>query len=424
MMQLAIQEPYMLMVQPDDFFISPRKLDENFGTMICFHRRYDLGDEHNYGDNEDFLKDLYLKTVGNDEKGEEKYDRLLDRLSKQPDTPFGSREYACAVNQALMAEIEKEHIVLPTYLYDHSALAMSTDSFIGRAVHAEWDSGQVGWIYVSKADIRAEYQVDRITPSVREQAENRLKDEVRIYDAYLRGECYGYELYKNGELTDSCWGFVGSFDEAIKDIAEYLPDECKGMTEKLAEVSDPASMVKTLLKHARIQVEQAAKEKSLGKALKEIGLLIMQDCVWNRVTANRSKHKTTWFYIDEFHLLLKGQTGAFSVEIWKRFRKWGGIPSGLTQNVKDLLASREIENIFENSDFIYMLNQAQGDRQILAKQLGISPHQLSYVTHSGPGEGLLFFGNVIIPFVDHFPKDSSLYRVMTTRPDEVAKNGE
>ena len=102
--------------------------------------------------------------------------------------------------------------------------------------------------------------------------------------------------------------------------------------------------------------------KSLGKALKEIGLLIMQDAVWNRVTANREKHKTTWFYIDEFHLLLKGQTGAFSVEIWKRFRKWGGIPSGLTQNVKDLLASREIENIFENSDFIYMLNQAQGDR--------------------------------------------------------------
>ena len=158
--------------------------------------------------------------------------------------------------------------------------------------------------------------------------------------------------------------------------------------------------------------------KSLGKALKEIGLLIMQDAVWNRVTANRSKHKTTWFYIDEFHLLLKGQTGSFSVEIWKRFRKWGGIPSGLTQNVKDLLASREIENIFENSDFIYMLNQAQGDRQILAKQLGISPHQLSYVTHSGPGEGLLFFGNVIIPFVDRFPKDTTLYKIMTTRPNE------
>ncbi len=124
--------------------------------------------------------------------------------------------------------------------------------------------------------------------------------------------------------------------------------------------------------------------KSLGKALKEMGLLIMQDAVWNRVTVNRAKHKTTWFYIDEFHLLLKGQTGAFSVEIWKRFRKWGGIPSGLTQNVKDLLASREIENIFENSDFIYMLNQAQGDRNILAKQLGISQHSSAFRSTSFP----------------------------------------
>ena len=158
--------------------------------------------------------------------------------------------------------------------------------------------------------------------------------------------------------------------------------------------------------------------KSLGKALKEIGLLIMQDAVWNRVTANREKHKTTWFYIDEFHLLLKGQTGAFSVEIWKRFRKWGGIPSGLTQNVKDLLASREIENIFENSDFLVLLSQAQGDRQILAKQLGISPHQLSYVTHTNSGEGLLFFGNTTIPFVDRFPQNTELYAIMTTRPED------
>jgi hypothetical protein len=161
--------------------------------------------------------------------------------------------------------------------------------------------------------------------------------------------------------------------------------------------------------------------KELGKQLKKLGMLILQDQVWGRVTANRALKKTTWFYQDEFHLLLKEeQTAAYSVEIWKRFRKWGGIPSALTQNVKDLLASREIENIFENSDFIYMLNQAQGDRQILAKQLGISPHQLSYVTHSGAGEGLLFFGNVIIPFVDRFPKDTVLYSLLTTRPDEIS----
>ena len=119
-------------------------------------------------------------------------------------------------------------------------------------------------------------------------------------------------------------------------------------------------------------------------------------------------------------MLKEEQTANYSVEIWKRFRKWGGIPTALTQNVKDLLASPEVSNIFENSDFIYMLNQAAGDRQILAKQLNISPHQLSYVTHSGEGEGLLFYGNTIIPFIDHFPKDTELYKIMTTKPLEVA----
>ena len=159
--------------------------------------------------------------------------------------------------------------------------------------------------------------------------------------------------------------------------------------------------------------------KELGKQLKKIGMLIVQDQVWNRVTVNREARKSTRYYIDEMHLLLKEeQTAAYSVEIWKRFRKWGGIPTGITQNVKDLLSSREVENIFENSDYIYMLNQASGDRQILAKHLNISPHQLSYVTHSGEGEGLLFYGSVILPFVDRFPKDTELYRIMTTKPQE------
>jgi type IV secretory pathway VirB4 component len=162
--------------------------------------------------------------------------------------------------------------------------------------------------------------------------------------------------------------------------------------------------------------------KELGKQLKKIGMLIVQDQVWGRVTANRSAGKTTRYYMDEFHLLLKEeQTAAYSVEIWKRFRKWGGIPTGITQNVKDLLSSREVENIFENSDFVYMLNQAAGDRAILAKQLNISTHQLSYVTHSGEGEGLLFYGNVILPFVDRFPQDTELYRIMTTKLSEVVE---
>ena len=156
--------------------------------------------------------------------------------------------------------------------------------------------------------------------------------------------------------------------------------------------------------------------RELGKQLKKLGMLIVQDQVWGRVTENRGAGRSTRYYMDEFHLLLREeQTAAYSVEIWKRFRKWGGIPTGITQNVKDLLASREVENIFENSDFIIMLNQAAGDREILARQLNISPHQLSYVTQSGEGEGLLFFGNVILPFVDHFPTDGELYRIMTTK---------
>lgn len=161
--------------------------------------------------------------------------------------------------------------------------------------------------------------------------------------------------------------------------------------------------------------------KDLGKQLKKIGMLVVQDQVWGRVTENRSQGRSTRYYMDEMHLLLREeQTAAYTVEIWKRFRKWGGIPTGITQNVKDMLASKEVENIFENSDFIYMLNQAVGDRAILAKQLNISPHQLSYVTHSGAGEGLIFYGNVILPFVDRFPTDIELYKIMTTKLSEVA----
>ncbi len=164
--------------------------------------------------------------------------------------------------------------------------------------------------------------------------------------------------------------------------------------------------------------------KQLGSNLKKLGMLIVQDQVWNRVTINRAQRKSTWYYMDEFHLLLREpQTAAYSIEIWKRFRKWGGIPTGITQNVKDLLVSREVESIFENSEFIMMLNQAPGDSAELAKRLHISNHQLNHVTQSGEGEGLLFFGNVIIPFIDRFPKDTELYRIMTTKPNEMMQEG-
>lgn len=160
--------------------------------------------------------------------------------------------------------------------------------------------------------------------------------------------------------------------------------------------------------------------KELGNALKEFGMLVVQDQVWGRVSLNRDQRKSTRYYIDEMHLLLgKEQTANYTVEIWKRFRKWGGIPTGLTQNVKDFLCSPQVANIFENSDFVYLLNQAGGDRDILAKQLNISTHQLGHVKNSNAGEGLLIYGSTIIPFIDHFPQGTELYKIMTTKLDEV-----
>ncbi len=161
--------------------------------------------------------------------------------------------------------------------------------------------------------------------------------------------------------------------------------------------------------------------KELGNQLKKVGMLIVQDTVWNRVSFNRNQKKITRYYIDEFHLLLKEeQTAKYSAEIWKRFRKWGGVPTGITQNVKDLLQSQEVENIFDNSDFIYMLNQASGDRDILAEKLHISEEQMEYVTNSGPGEGLIRYDKVLLPFTDTFPTNTQMYKLMTTKPIESA----
>lgn len=160
--------------------------------------------------------------------------------------------------------------------------------------------------------------------------------------------------------------------------------------------------------------------KKLGMGLRKIAMHITNELSWAAVERNFKQGLYTWCYYDEFHLLLRDAlTASYFVTIWKMLRKRGCIPTALTQNVKDLLASREIENILETSDFLILLSQAAGDREILAKQLGISSHQLSYITHSNSGEGLLFFGGTIIPFVDRFPADTEIYRLLTTRPEDI-----
>ena len=160
--------------------------------------------------------------------------------------------------------------------------------------------------------------------------------------------------------------------------------------------------------------------KGLGENLRKIAMHTTNEFVTAAVNANHAEGVATWCYFDEFHILLRDPlTASYFVAVWKMLRKKGCVPSALTQNVKDLLASREIEAILDNTDFMILLSQAQSDRAILAKQLGISEHQLSYITHSNSGEGLLFYGSVTIPFVDRFPK-GEIYNLLTTRPEDMA----
>ena len=165
--------------------------------------------------------------------------------------------------------------------------------------------------------------------------------------------------------------------------------------------------------------------KDLGNQLKQLGMLIVQDAVWNRVSQNRERKVATRYYCDEVHLLLRErQTAQYLVEMWKRFRKWGGIPTAVTQNVGDFLRSEEIEGILGNSDFVYLLNQNAKDQVILADKLGLSEKQLSYVTNSEQGCGLILFDDVVIPFIDRYPKDTKTYEIMNTKLEEDSSNAE
>ena len=160
--------------------------------------------------------------------------------------------------------------------------------------------------------------------------------------------------------------------------------------------------------------------KDLGKQLKTLGMLIVLDYVWNRITMNRAKGKRTWIYMDEIYLLFANEYSAnFLFELYKRARKWGGVPTGITQNVEDLLKSETARSMLSNTDFIMMLNQATSDREQLAKLLNISDNLLTFVTNSDSGQGLICCGGSIIPFKDHFPHNE-LYDLMTTKLEEVS----
>ena len=181
-MLMAEQEPYALMVQPDDMLISPREVDEHFGTMACFHRRYQLGDSHNYIDKDDFLREMYLNTVGNDERGMQRYERMVNMAWSRHMT--GEHPDPHAVDDRMLRVISEKYLMLPLYLLDHSGLAMNTSGF-----HDPWDSGQVGWIYVSKEAALKEFGGEKMTGAVRKQAEDLMRSEVAAYlDGLFQGK--------------------------------------------------------------------------------------------------------------------------------------------------------------------------------------------------------------------------------------------
>lgn len=160
--------------------------------------------------------------------------------------------------------------------------------------------------------------------------------------------------------------------------------------------------------------------KDLGKQLKTMGMLIVLDQVWNRITTNRERGVRTWLYIDEMQLLFTNEYSEnYFFELWSRARKWGAIPTGITQNVETLLLSDLARRMLSNSDFIMMLNQAKSDRTQLVRLFDISEEQEKYVVNSPEGYGLMVFGDTTLPFYDHFPKDTQLYKMMSTKPGET-----
>jgi hypothetical protein len=253
---------YTLKIVHDDDSINPREDYDNFGKMVCWHSRYNLGDKHDYRNPDDFLAELvrgslpekdiiaYVKdgNAGNlkleytkathewDLSSYDDYFKKWYEVESYPAPLEKESAYVCdgilenMSSKDLMALAERQNLVLPLYLLDHSGITISTSDF-----RDKWDSGQVGWTYASKADITKEYGDN--SPESLERAERLLKAEVESYDCYIRGECYGFQLFEDGVETDSCWGFLGSFNEALKAIREYLPEDAVPLADS-AEYGD------------------------------------------------------------------------------------------------------------------------------------------------------------------------------------------
>ena len=232
---IAKKDDYTLYIHQDTDPLSPREDADNFGTMVCFHKRYSLGDPHFYEDKNDYLLSLLADTLGSEDKAQAFYEKQLDRFSLVELAQNDSAERQ--IDNALIEAIEQKHVLLPLYLYDHGGITMNTTGF-----SCPWDSGQVGWIHASKDDILQTFGGQNLTAALRDRAKDLLEKEVACYDSYLVGECYGYELFKADECIDNCWGFMGEREEVKAAIEHCLPPECQGMTKALTSYEEPPKM--------------------------------------------------------------------------------------------------------------------------------------------------------------------------------------
>lgn len=276
-MYAANDEKYTLLVMDDPEPLNPRVDYDNLGRMVCWHSRYSLGDKHSFSDPEEFLRDLYRRGIRDNGKQLIAYLKShkargafleYNRSKREWDlyvrcywrTVLGSSEpdwevmrsapkdqlndsgwFIDDMLEALTIDDLKELlgemtdiVILPLYLYDHSIQSISTASFYGRAHHAEWDSGQVGYIYADHEMLEREYGT--LTKETVQKAETALIGEVEAYDCCLRGACYGFRLFENGEEIDSCWGFLGELDDIRDDLRSYLPDGIQALVDKLSWV--------------------------------------------------------------------------------------------------------------------------------------------------------------------------------------------
>ena len=272
MPMVAQQAPYTLFVVDDYEPMNPREDRDNFGKMVCWNRRYNLGDEHDHSEPRAFLHSMLFNKYSSypeSEYGKPVYDYIKSGQAQDARMEYNrsSREWELLENQhwdgsagdwyassaypanlkgkdvpdwflddclsALrmseligLTEQMEGMVIMPLYLYDHSGITMSCSPF-----SCPWDSGQCGWIYADYNMIKKEY--GEVTPETVERARSLLQSEVEEYDHYLTGQCYGFKLYEGDAEIDSCWGFLGDINDVAKYIKDYLPSECKDITDSL-----------------------------------------------------------------------------------------------------------------------------------------------------------------------------------------------